>query len=150
MNFWMERRESAIESSRDDDSERLATRVPTAVLRETAMTMFHPVDLGALLDFSLRIALAFVLATAIGAERQFRERGQPCLGLNTAATLWRSAAVGALCGVNLAAEAGVLTIAVLAGNTLLRPLANTTVHPAEWMLRSPLVSHATWSSSATD
>jgi uncharacterized membrane protein YhiD involved in acid resistance len=78
------------------------------------------------------------------------KEGSHVWGLNTAAALWRSAAVGALCGVNLAAEAGVLTIAVLAGNTLLRPLVNTTVHPAEWMLRSPLVSHATWSSSATD
>jgi uncharacterized membrane protein YhiD involved in acid resistance len=34
--------------------------------------MFHPVDLGTLLDFAVRVALAFVLATAIGAERQYR------------------------------------------------------------------------------
>src|ERR1700735_2857467 len=52
------------------------------------------------------------------------KEGSHVWGLNTAATLWCSAAVGALCGVNLAAEAGVLTIAVLAGNTLLRPLVN--------------------------
>jgi putative Mg2+ transporter-C (MgtC) family protein len=50
--------------------------------------------------------------------------GAQISGLNTAATLWCSAAVGALSGVGLAAEAGVLTLAVLAGNTLLRPLAN--------------------------
>ncbi len=50
--------------------------------------------------------------------------GAQVSGLNTAATLWCSAAVGALSGVGLAAEAAVLTLAVLAGNTLLRPLVN--------------------------
>jgi len=45
-------------------------------------------------------------------------------GLNTAATLWCSAAVGALCGAGLGAEAVALTIFVLAGNTLLRPVVN--------------------------
>jgi putative Mg2+ transporter-C (MgtC) family protein len=45
-------------------------------------------------------------------------------GLNTAATLWGSAAVGACAGADLAAEAVMLTAFVLAGNTLLRPLVN--------------------------
>jgi putative Mg2+ transporter-C (MgtC) family protein len=45
-------------------------------------------------------------------------------GLNTAATLWCSAAVGALAGSGLAAEAALLTAFVLAGNTLLRPVVN--------------------------
>ena len=45
-------------------------------------------------------------------------------GLNTAATLWCSAAVGAFSGSGLLAEAVVLTLFVLAGNTLLRPLVN--------------------------
>ncbi|MBI0433195.1 MgtC/SapB family protein [Roseomonas sp. KE0001] len=45
-------------------------------------------------------------------------------GLNTAATLWCSAAVGACAGADMLAEAGLLTLAVLAGNTLLRPLVN--------------------------
>jgi putative Mg2+ transporter-C (MgtC) family protein len=52
------------------------------------------------------------------------KEGAHVWGLNTAATLWCSAAVGALSGVGLPAEAAVLTLAVLAGNTLLRPLAN--------------------------
>jgi putative Mg2+ transporter-C (MgtC) family protein len=129
-----------------------------------------------LLDLSSGVALAFVLATLIGAERQWRQRsaglrtnvlvsvgaaafvslgqhlngsagaaqitayvvsgigflgagaimkeGSHVWGLNTAATLWCSAAVGALSGVGLPAEAAVLTLAVLAGNTLLRPLVN--------------------------
>jgi putative Mg2+ transporter-C (MgtC) family protein len=121
-------------------------------------------------------SIAFVLATLIGAERQWRQRnaglrtnvlvaigaaafvtlgmrlngqagavqiaayvvsgigflgagvimkdGAQISGLNTAATLWCSAAVGALSGIGLAAEATVLTVAILAGNTLLRPLVN--------------------------
>jgi putative Mg2+ transporter-C (MgtC) family protein len=45
-------------------------------------------------------------------------------GLNTAATLWCSAAVGAAAGAALLAEAAMLTALVIAGNTLLRPLVN--------------------------
>ncbi len=45
-------------------------------------------------------------------------------GLNTAATLWCSAAVGACAGADLAVEAVALTLFVLAGNTLLRPLVS--------------------------
>ncbi|WP_375463724.1 MgtC/SapB family protein [uncultured Methylobacterium sp.] len=45
-------------------------------------------------------------------------------GLNTAATLWCSAAVGAFSGADLPLEAGFVTAAVLACNTLLRPLVN--------------------------
>ena len=45
-------------------------------------------------------------------------------GINTAATLWSCAAVGALSGADLVIEAGTLTLFVLAGNTLLRPLVN--------------------------
>jgi putative Mg2+ transporter-C (MgtC) family protein len=150
--------------------------VVTACRRSESRPLLEKRDLGELLGFSLRIALAFILATAIGAERQYRQRsaglrtnvlvavgaasfvslglhlngqagasqiaayvvsgigflgagvimkeGSHVWGLNTAATLWCSAAVGALCGVDLAAEAGVLTVAILAGNTLLRPLVN--------------------------
>jgi putative Mg2+ transporter-C (MgtC) family protein len=57
-------------------------------------------------------------------------------GLNTAATLWCSAAVGACAGADLAAEAVVLTGFVLAGNTLLRPLVNA-------INRRPIVEAAT-------
>ncbi len=45
-------------------------------------------------------------------------------GLNTAATLWCSAAVGAAAGAALLVEATALTALVIAGNTLLRPLVN--------------------------
>ncbi len=57
-------------------------------------------------------------------------------GLNTAATLWCSAAVGTFAGVGQAAEAAVLAGFVLAGNTLLRPLVN-------WIDRRPITSDVT-------
>ncbi|WP_454886200.1 MgtC/SapB family protein [Sphingomonas oryzagri] len=45
-------------------------------------------------------------------------------GLNTAATLWCSAAVGSCAGTDMAAEAATLAIFVVVGNTLLRPVVN--------------------------
>lgn len=134
------------------------------------------------------LAIAFVLGTLIGLERQWRQRtaglrtnvlvatgasafadlglrlngvdgatriiayivsgigflgagvimkeGTNVRGLNTAATLWCSAAVGAFCGTNLPVEAAVLTAFILAGNTLLRPLVN-------YINRKPLDERAT-------
>ncbi len=52
------------------------------------------------------------------------KQGSNVWGLNTAATLWCSAAVGACAGADLAFEAIALTALVLAGNTLLRPVVN--------------------------
>jgi putative Mg2+ transporter-C (MgtC) family protein len=52
------------------------------------------------------------------------KQGGSVWGLNTAATLWCSAAVGACAGADLAIEAVALTGFVLAGNTLLRPIVN--------------------------
>jgi putative Mg2+ transporter-C (MgtC) family protein len=45
-------------------------------------------------------------------------------GLNTAATLWGAAAVGACAGADLIPEALMAALFVLAGNTLLRPIVN--------------------------
>jgi putative Mg2+ transporter-C (MgtC) family protein len=64
------------------------------------------------------------------------KEGGTVWGLNTAATLWGSAAVGACAGADLAAEAVMLTAFVLAGNTLLRPLVNA-------INRAPLREKAT-------
>jgi putative Mg2+ transporter-C (MgtC) family protein len=134
------------------------------------------------------LAVAFVLGTAIGFERQWRQRtaglrtnvlvalgaaafsdlglrltgnegavriiayvvsgigflgagvilkdGASIRGLNTAATLWCSAAVGTFSGAGLPVEAASLTGFVLAGNTLLRPLVN-------WINRRPIMEDAT-------
>jgi putative Mg2+ transporter-C (MgtC) family protein len=133
-------------------------------------------------------ALAFVLGTLIGAERQWRQRsaglrtnvlvaigaaaftdlgtrllgpdgatriisyivsgigflgagvilkeGTQIRGLNTAATLWCSAAVGAFAGAAFWAEAVALSVFVVAGNTLLRPLVN-------YINRLPIDTHTT-------
>lgn len=52
------------------------------------------------------------------------KEGTNVRGLNTAATLWGSAAVGCCAGADMVAQAAALTAFVLAGNTLLRPLVN--------------------------
>jgi putative Mg2+ transporter-C (MgtC) family protein len=59
----------------------------------------------------------------LGAGAIMKE-GMNVRGLNTAATLWASAAVGCCAGADLVAQAALLTIFVLGGNTLLRPLVN--------------------------
>jgi putative Mg2+ transporter-C (MgtC) family protein len=136
----------------------------------------------------LALAVAFVLGTAIGFERQWRQRsaglrtavlvsvgaaafshlglslsgndgavriiayvvsgigflgagvilkdGTTIRGLNTAATLWCSASVGAFSGAGYPAEAATVTAFVLAGNTLLRPLVN-------WINRRPIAEGTT-------
>jgi putative Mg2+ transporter-C (MgtC) family protein len=136
----------------------------------------------------LALAVAFVLGTAIGFERQWRQRtaglrtnvlvavgaaafsdlglrltgnegavriiayvvsgigflgagvilkdGANIRGLNTAATLWCSAAVGTCCGSGNAAEGIAVAALVLSGNTLLRPLVN-------WINRRPIAAATT-------
>ncbi|MEI7430993.1 MAG: MgtC/SapB family protein [Betaproteobacteria bacterium] len=59
----------------------------------------------------------------LGAGVIMREEGN-VRGLNTAATLWGSAAVGACAGADLILEALIATLFVLAANTLLRPVVN--------------------------
>lgn len=52
------------------------------------------------------------------------KQGMDVRGLNTAATLWASAAVGSCAGADMVVQAAALTVFVIAGNTLLRPLVN--------------------------
>ncbi|HKT36049.1 MAG TPA: MgtC/SapB family protein [Nitrospira sp.] len=59
----------------------------------------------------------------LGAGVIMREGGS-VRGINTAATLWGSAAVGACAGADLILEAVSGTVFVLAANTLLRPIVN--------------------------
>ena len=63
----------------------------------------------------------------LGAGVIMREEGN-VRGINTAATLWASGAVGACAGADLILEAGVATVFVLAANTLLRPLVTFINH----------------------
>jgi putative Mg2+ transporter-C (MgtC) family protein len=59
----------------------------------------------------------------LGAGAIIKE-GMNVRGLNTAATLWASAAVGACAGADMVAHSAAVTVFVLAGNTLLPPLVN--------------------------
>lgn len=70
--------------------------------------------------------LAYVVSGIgfLGAGVIMREEGN-VRGINTAATLWGSAAVGAAAGADLILEATLATFFVLAANTLLRPIVNT-------------------------
>lgn len=59
----------------------------------------------------------------LGAGAIMKE-GANVTGLNTAATLWGSGAVGACAGAGLIGEAVIAALFVLASNTLLRPVVN--------------------------
>lgn len=75
-------------------------------------------------DGSVRV-IAYVVSGIgfLGAGAIMKE-GMNVRGLNTAATLWASAAVGSCAGADMVAQSAALTLFVIAGNTLLRPLVN--------------------------
>ena len=74
-------------------------------------------------DRPLQIAAQVVSGIGfIGGGLIFRE-GLSIQGLNTAATLWCSAAIGVLCGSGFAKEAAVAALFVLLANVFLRPIA---------------------------
>ena len=104
-------------------------RQRSAGLRTNALVA---VGAAAFVDFGLRIGgpastqvMAYVVSGIgfLGAGAIMKE-GLNVRGLNTAATLWCSAAVGAGSGAGLVIESAMLTGFVIAGNTLLRPLVN--------------------------
>jgi putative Mg2+ transporter-C (MgtC) family protein len=77
-----------------------------------------------------RVAASIVTGIGfLGAGVIVKEGLRP-FGLNTAATLWATAAVGALCGVWMWREAVVGAFLVVAGNGLLYPLS-------KWMDNRP-------------
>ena len=65
----------------------------------------------------------------LGAGVIFKDTGS-VRGLNTAATLWCSAAIGAISGLGRPLNALILAVAVLATNVILRPLAYR-LYPAQ-------------------
>ena len=104
-------------------------RQRSAGLRTNALVA---VGAAAFVDFGMRIGgpvstqvMAYVVSGIgfLGAGAIMKE-GLNVRGLNTAATLWCSAAVGAGAGAGLVVESAMLTGFVIAGNTLLRPLVN--------------------------
>lgn len=105
-------------------------RQRTAGLRTNVLVA---VGAAAFVDLAMRITgaveavrvIAYVVSGIgfLGAGVIMKE-GINVRGLNTAATLWCSAAVGCCTGVDMVAEGALLTAFVIAGNTLLRPLVN--------------------------
>jgi putative Mg2+ transporter-C (MgtC) family protein len=85
------------------------------------------------LDGELKILPNIVSGIGFLGAGVIMKEGEHVKGLNTAATLWASAAVGAFLGCGLVLEAVILTLVILAGNTLLRPLVN-------YLDRRPLVA----------
>jgi len=105
-------------------------RQRTAGLRTNVLVA---VGAAAFVDLGMRIAgnaeavrvISYVVSGVgfLGAGVIMKE-GMNVRGLNTAATLWCSAAVGACTGADMLAEGVLLTVLIIAGNTLLRPLVN--------------------------
>lgn len=105
-------------------------RQRTAGLRTNVLVA---VGAAAFTDLGLRVAgvdggvrvISYVVSGIgfLGAGVIMKE-GTQVRGLNTAATLWASAAVGSFAGARKPAEAVLVAVFVLAGNTLLRPLVD--------------------------
>ncbi len=116
-------------------------RLRTAGLRTNVLVAVSAAAFG---DLAMHLAgaegavrvIAYVVSGIgfLGAGVIMKE-GTNVRGLNTAATLWGSAAVGCCAGADMLAQAVALTAFVLAGNTLLRPLVNA-------INRSPLDAQA--------
>ncbi|RXD06937.1 MgtC/SapB family protein [Sphingomonas sp. UV9] len=73
---------------------------------------------------SIRIIANVVSGIGFLGAGVIMKEGMNVRGLNTAATLWCSAAVGSCAGSDMIAEAGLLTFVVLLANTALRPLVD--------------------------
>lgn len=85
------------------------------------------VDLGVRVagaDGSVRVISYVVSGIGFLGAGVIMKEGAQVRGINTAATLWASAAVGAFAGSGQYGEAALVAAFVLAGNTLLRPVAN--------------------------
>ena len=117
-------------------------RQRTAGLRTNVLVA---VGAAAFVDLGLRVAgagggvqvIAYVVSGIgfLGAGVIMKE-GSQVRGINTAATLWASAAVGAFAGSAQYGEAALVALFVLAGNTMLRPVAN-------YINRKPISPEAT-------
>ncbi len=75
-------------------------------------------------DGSVRVISYIVSGIGFLGAGVIMKEGAEVRGINTAATLWGSAAVGAFAGAGQYAEAALAAVFVLAGNTLLRPLVD--------------------------
>jgi putative Mg2+ transporter-C (MgtC) family protein len=104
----------------------------TLALVSVGSALFTIMGAYAFPDESDRSRVAAQVVTGIGflGAGVIIKAGTTVIGLNTAATLWATASVGALCGVWMWREAIVGAAIVLAANGLLYPLA-------KWIDRRP-------------
>ncbi|AOH85462.1 methyltransferase [Sphingomonas panacis] len=106
-------------------------RQRTAGLRTNALVALGSaafVDLGQRLGGdveSIRVIAYVVSGIGFLGAGVIMKEGMNVRGLNTAATLWCSAAVGAIAGSDLIAEATLLAFMVILVNTVLRPLVDS-------------------------
>lgn len=75
-------------------------------------------------DGAVRVITYVVAGIGFLGAGAIMKEGTNVRGLNTAATLWGSAAVGACAGSDMVAQAILLTAFILMTNTMLRPLVN--------------------------
>ncbi|MXV44217.1 MgtC/SapB family protein [Saccharibacter sp. 17.LH.SD] len=101
-------------------------RQRTAGLRTNALVALGAsafVDLAQRIDgsaSSVRVIAYVVSGVGFLGAGVIMKDGPNVRGLNTAATLWCSAAIGACAGSDMIAEAGLLTFFILTANTVLR------------------------------
>jgi len=95
-------------------------RTNTLVALGSAAFILLSVKIGG--DATGRIASYIVSGIGFLGAGVIMKDGMNVHGLNTAATIWCSAAVGSLCGMGFYAEASVLTLAIVLIHTLLRPV----------------------------
>ncbi len=98
----------------------------TAVLVSVGSAAFSDIAMryGGVSD-AMRVMANVVTGVGFLGAGVIMKEGINIRGLNSAATVWATAAVGAAAGLDLPVDAILITIFILAGNTLLHPVART-------------------------
>ena len=100
-----------------------AAGIQTSSLVCTGSTLYATIG-PALGSNDIRIIAGIVTGCGFLAGGVILREGLNVSGLNTAATIWATAAIGALCGAGLLYEGAIATVAIVALNTLFLPLIN--------------------------
>lgn len=103
-------------------------RTNTLVSLGSAAFVLLAADLGG--DAPARIASYIVSGIGFLGAGVIMKDGMSVQGLNTAATIWCSAAIGSLAGLGFASESIIVTVVVVLVHLLLRPLSSKLGHPA--------------------
>lgn len=95
-------------------------RTNTLVSLGAAAFVLLSVDIGG--DATGRIASYIVSGIGFLGAGVIMKDGLSIQGLNTAASIWCSAAVGSLCGLGFFAQAGLVTVSIMLTHVVLRPV----------------------------